>query len=198
MGNTNCVATGGTPHRCDIVIANNTDFPLDLDLSQGCGGEECNHRGFQVNAGKIVHGFEPPSKIGAHSLGRFSVSGREGSAVAPNGKVYYRNDSLNLNVVISWANSGWTSTCLPAFGGNVSGKPDSQFSSDPKPWNDVIVCEGDWGTWIMAIKQIKKLGDDSDEANNNVNSVNSVNNVNNVCFNNYTSTTSKEHMHSIQ
>ena len=41
-------------------------------------------------------------------IGRFSVSGREGTAVAPAGKAFYRNESLNLNVVITWANAGWT------------------------------------------------------------------------------------------
>jgi len=160
MGNA-CVVGGATPHRCDIVVTNNTDFPLQLDLNQSCG-LECDHKGFQVTCGKIVEGAEPPLEIDAHSIGRFSVSGREGTAVAPAGKVFYRNESLNLNVVITWANAGWTTRENASFDAIISGKPESaggRFSSEPKPWNDVLIGEGDYGTWTMNIKP-KKMGDD--------------------------------------
>ena len=38
----------------------------------------------------------------------FSASGREGTAVAPVGKVFYVNDQENLKIMVSWANAGWT------------------------------------------------------------------------------------------
>ena len=108
MGNTNCIAEGGCPHRADITIVNNTKYPLKLDSSTKCG-RECDHAGFQVLDGKIVQGFEPPSSIGAFDHGKFSVSGREGTAVAPKGKVFYINPEENLKVILDWNASGWTS-----------------------------------------------------------------------------------------
>ena len=44
MGNTHCIADGGCPQRCDITIANNTEFNLYLDPSKSCG-RECHHQG---------------------------------------------------------------------------------------------------------------------------------------------------------
>ena len=44
MGNTNCIAGGGCPHRADITIANNTKYDLCLDKSVPCG-RECEHSG---------------------------------------------------------------------------------------------------------------------------------------------------------
>ena len=78
MGNTNCIASGGTPHRADITIANNTKYELVLDMDEGCG-RECEHKGWQILEGKIVEGHEPPQQIAPYSNGRFSVSGREGT-----------------------------------------------------------------------------------------------------------------------
>ena len=37
-------------------------------------------------------------QIDAFSDGKFSASGREGAQVAPNGKVYYKNEDVNLKV----------------------------------------------------------------------------------------------------
>ena len=54
---------------------------------------------------------------------KFSVSGREGTAVAPNGKVFYVNRGLNLHVTISWACAGWTAVgCSNSAAVVVSGK----------------------------------------------------------------------------
>ena len=44
MGNTNCIADGGCPHRADITIVNNTKYDLTLDDDIPCG-RECNHKG---------------------------------------------------------------------------------------------------------------------------------------------------------
>jgi hypothetical protein len=99
MGNTNCVADGGCPHRADIVIANNSKYELQLDTSVKCGRDVCNHGGWQVLDGKIVDGHEPPQVIKAYENGKFSVSGRDGTAVAPKGKVFYINKEQNLKVI---------------------------------------------------------------------------------------------------
>lgn len=145
MGN-NCVAGGGTPHRCDIVIANNTDLKLRLDSTQKCQ-RDCDHRGFQIACGKIVLGAEPPAKIGAHQLGRFSVSGREGSAVAPEGKVFYSNQQWNLHIVVSWANASSLGATPPAFTAVISGKP----KGEGQPWNEVLTAEADYTTWTVSV-----------------------------------------------
>ena len=85
MGNTNCVASGGTPHRADITITNNTKYELVLDMDEGCG-RECEHKGWQILEGKIVEGHEPPQQIAPYSNGRFSVSGREGTLIKSRSK----------------------------------------------------------------------------------------------------------------
>ena len=59
MGNTNCVANGGTPFRADITIANNTKYELTLASEEICG-RECAHGGWQILQGKIVESQEPP------------------------------------------------------------------------------------------------------------------------------------------
>ena len=111
MGNTNCVADGGTPHRSDITIGNQTNFDLYLDNDKLCN-RDCNHKGFVVTNGKIVEGSEPPEIISSNSIGQFSVSGREGTAVAPGGKVFYRNKNVNLEICITWSCSGWSHNLL--------------------------------------------------------------------------------------
>lgn len=114
-----------------------------------------------MTCGKIVEGAEPPQEIDAHSIGRFSVSGREGTAVAPAGKVFYRNDPLDLDVTISWANAGWTTRENASFDALITGKPagGGRFKSEPKPWNEVLIAEGDYSNWTLTIKP-KKMGDD--------------------------------------
>jgi len=62
MGNELCVAGGGTPMLVDILVVNNTEIPLNLDRDQDCQ-RDCHHKGFQIAAGKIVEGREPPDKV---------------------------------------------------------------------------------------------------------------------------------------
>ena len=87
MGNTNCVAGGGCPHRADIQVVNQTKYDLALDGEVGCQ-RECAHTGWQVQDGKIVEGCEPPPLIKAYDNARFSVSGREATAVAPKARIF--------------------------------------------------------------------------------------------------------------
>ena len=42
---------------------------------------------FQIKSGKIVEGQEPPTELPPFSSATFSAAGREGTAVAPCGKV---------------------------------------------------------------------------------------------------------------
>ena len=148
MGNVNCVADGGTPHRCDIKICNQTDIDLYLSNDTSCQ-RECEHKGFIVTAGKIVGGCEPPAKISSNSIAHFSVSGREGTAVAPGGKVFYGNKHINLEIVITWTCSGWTHNLLSVaapeknhLSALITGKPEKKKSlfgsKNPAPWHDLI------------------------------------------------------------
>jgi len=153
MGN-NCVAAGGAPHRCDVVVANDTDIPLQLDSTRKCQ-RECYHAGFQVTCGKIVLGAEPPHQIGAREVARFSVSGREGSAVAPEGKVFYCNRQWNLHIVISWANASTVralGAAAPSFTALISGKP----AGEEHPWHEVLTAVADYTTWTVSIRAKNK------------------------------------------
>ena len=90
----------------DILLVNDTEIPLLLDVDQDCQ-RECHHKGWQVlhtsqvvhllqyqfitnlqiKSGKIVEGQEPPGELPPFSSATFSAAGREGTAVAPCGKV---------------------------------------------------------------------------------------------------------------
>ena len=163
MGNTNCVADGATPHRSDITICNQTDINLSLDLNKSCQ-RECNHRGFVITAGKIVLGCEPPLQIPANSISQFSVSGRDGTAVAPSGKVYYSNDSVNLEICITWTCNGWTNNLLSTappdqnhLSGLVAGKSERKNTSssdtkEPCAWHELISVIPNSNTMDITIK----------------------------------------------
>ena len=171
MGNTNCVADGGTPHRSDIIICNQTDIELHLDRAKSCQ-RECKHEGFIVTNGKVVEGSEPPDRIKANSMGHFSVSGREGTSVAPGGKVFYRNENENLEICITWSCSGWTSNILSAsaqekdhLSGVVTGKPQKKTKSlfgskEQKPWHEQISVIPNANAMEITIKP-KALLDDA-------------------------------------
>lgn len=156
MGNTNCVADGGCPHRADIIIANNTKYDLHLDTSNSCG-RECNHSGWIITDGKIVAGCEPPQVIKAHENGTFSVSGREGTAVAPKGKVFYWNSEENLKVILEWNACGWTSRSSSSASILINGiKPASSgskwFGKEQTPWNQKLIGEADSDTWHFNLR----------------------------------------------
>ena len=49
-----------------------------------------------------------------------------------------------------------------SFDALITGKPTgkgSRFSSEPKPWNEVLIAEGDYTNWTLTIKP-KKMGDE--------------------------------------
>ena len=163
MGNANCIADGGTPHRSDITICNQTDIDLSLDMNKTCQ-RECNHRGFAIKDGKIVLGCEPPLQLPANSISQFSVSGRDGTAVAPSGQVYYGNASVNLEICITWTCSGWTHNLLSVappdqnhLSGLVTGKAERQNdppsdNKEPCAWHELISVIPNSNTMDITIK----------------------------------------------
>eukprot|EP00092_Neocalanus_flemingeri_P002007 GFUD01002140.1.p1 GENE.GFUD01002140.1~~GFUD01002140.1.p1 ORF type:complete len:181 (-),score=31.51 GFUD01002140.1:44-586(-) len=163
MGNA-CVAAGGTPHRADITVVNDTNFPLQLDQSVGCN-RECQCKGWQVTEGKIVEGCQPPDEIPAFSKGLFSVSGRDSSAVAPEGKVFYRNEALKLDVTLSFTKTGWASKHNSAASMTVNGKPDAKDSwirvikKEPKRWSEVLATDVNVDTWTFTLRP-RETGED--------------------------------------
>jgi len=155
MGNTNCVASGGCPHRADILVVNNTKYDLELDTSVPCQ-RECNHSGWQVQDGKIVEGCEPPDLIKAHDNARFSVSGREATAVAPKGRVCYINKEKNLKVTFEWMYSGSTSMTSSDANMTINGLKESKKGifggGDGKPWTDFLACEAKTDPWVFTLR----------------------------------------------
>ena len=67
MGNTNCIASGGCPHRADVTIANNTKYDLRLDTSIPCG-RECQHTGWQITDIRATLADPPPPSIPPNML----------------------------------------------------------------------------------------------------------------------------------
>eukprot|EP00092_Neocalanus_flemingeri_P012436 GFUD01013407.1.p1 GENE.GFUD01013407.1~~GFUD01013407.1.p1 ORF type:complete len:176 (+),score=28.51 GFUD01013407.1:80-607(+) len=163
MGNA-CVADGGTPHRADIQFMNDTNFPLHLDRSIGCN-RDCMCKGWQVIDGKIVEGCQPPNEIPAFSKGMFSVSGREGSAVAPTGKVFYRNEALNLDVTLCYSKTGWSTEEKSAASIAVNGKPDSKgrwtrlLKAESQIWSKVLTTDVNVDNWMFTL-QHRENGED--------------------------------------
>ena len=150
MGNA-CVAGGGCPHKIDVVITNNTKYKLDLDQKQDCG-RECKCKGFLVTSGKIVEGFEPPQIIKPYSQETFSASGREGSAVAPNGKVFYVNEEEDLKVMFEWNNAGWTSREAASADASVSGAKSRTLKS-PQPWAELLEVRKNPDSWVYTLQK---------------------------------------------
>lgn len=170
MGNA-CVAGGGCPHTIDIVITNDTKYELELDQNQDCG-QECKHKGFILSAGKIVEGREPPQVIEPFSHVTFSASGREGTAVAPVGKVFYVNDQENLKIMVSWANAGWTTREGASADSSVTGAKSGMMST--KPWSEILEVKKNLNSWAYTIqkkestvkKAIEAVKDVSDSVKN--------------------------------
>ena len=175
MGNTHCIADGGCPQRCDITIANNTEFNLYLDPSKSCG-RECHHQGrltflsqtfyskiidfllgWQITDGKIVRGFEPPHIIKAWNYVNFSVSSRDSSAVAPKGKVFYVNPDKDLSIIVDWYACGFTnlSNTTSQASITVCGNKSARvgYGVQKTPWNQILVGQASAEPWNYVIRQ---------------------------------------------
>jgi len=153
IGNTDCVASGGAPHRCDIMVVNNTQYDLELDRSAKCQ-RECGHTGWRLTDGKIVKGCEPPSIIRANSRGEFAVSGREASAVAPKGKVYYKSldKEQNLKVTFHWDASGWTSLTKNKADVTIEGTAPRGWFGGGENWSDLLRADCECAPWIFTLR----------------------------------------------
>ena len=111
-------------------------------------------KGWQILDGKIVDGHIPPDKIMPYSTGKFSVSGRDSTAVAPKGKVFYCNQEKNLKVIFEWNSSGFTSWASSSANVVITGIPPSKglLSSAPKPWNQTLIGEYNAENWTYEIR----------------------------------------------
>jgi len=165
MGNELCVASGGCPHKVDILLVNDTEIPLALDVDQDCQ-RDCQCKGWQIKSGKIVEGQEPPGELPPFSSATFSAAGREGTAVAPCGKVYYENEEVGLKVAVCWSCAGWTSPgCSNSATVSITGiQPEddslrSLFRSGPKPWSELLAADMDTENWVMTLRP-RQTGDD--------------------------------------
>ena len=107
--------------------------------------------------GKIVEGKLPPPIIAAHRMGRFSVSGREASVIAPNGKVFYHNKKKNLKVVFHWHGSGCTTRADAVADCKVTGEKKGEegflFTSAPVPWSQTLECDANPRSWIYTLRE---------------------------------------------
>lgn len=151
MGNA-CVAGGGCPHKIDIVIINNTKYKLELDQEQKCG-RECQCSGYIVNEGKIVEGSEPPKLIESYGRGTFSASGREGTAVAPKGKIFYCNVDVNLHVIFEWCNAGWTSREEATADAIITGAKKAKVVGSATPWTEIFEVKVNSDSWIYTLQE---------------------------------------------
>ena len=89
-----------------------------------------------------------------YSTGKFSVSGRDSTAVAPKGKVFYCNQEKNLKVIFEWNASGFTSWASSSANVVITGIPPSKglLSSAPKPWNQTLIGEYNAENWTYEIR----------------------------------------------
>ena len=132
--------------------------------------ENCGHEGWKILEGKMVEGAEPPKIIQSYSTGRFSVSGREGTDVAPKGRVFYSNIGKNLKVIFEWNASGLTSMSDSTASMSIDGIAPKKgaFGKDPKPWNQKLIGKSDPNSWIYnlspfeetSVKGSKKVSND--------------------------------------
>lgn len=114
MGNNNCVADGGSPHQMTITIVNRSGVDFELDPEQQCLCE-AQHSGFYAVYGKFNH--KPQVNLsngGTPSI--INVSGREGSAVCPQGWIRYRATKNHKAIFrISYSSVGWISLCNSSY-----------------------------------------------------------------------------------
>lgn len=181
MGNTNCVVIGGPSEvTADILISNDTPYDLQLDKSVICG-RDCNHEGWIITNGIIREGHEPPLLINARDTGKFSVSGRPGSAVPPKGKVFYVNHGQNLKVVFEWSASGWIPIRASSASVLICGAKKETtlgmlgiFGNETiseQSWNQLLIGEANAEAWTYTLRE---RGSALAESVNAINSFNPV------------------------
>ncbi len=106
MGNSSCVATGGAPHQVTIKVINLSGGTIELDPSRTCDCGE-GHGGFNAKHGKFNGSPFASMDTGLECI--FRVSGREASAVCPEGWVQYRwRLDNNIKLRIEYNAAGWT------------------------------------------------------------------------------------------
>ena len=76
------------------------------------------------------------------------MSGRDGSPVAPSGKVFYCNRENNLNVTIEWGYSGFTAITSLTANVLISGV----HPIERKSWDQTFVGSFDTDSWTYIIR----------------------------------------------
>ena len=89
-------------------------------------------------------------KILPYSAARFSISGRDGSPIAPEGKVFYCNKEKNLKIILEWGYSGFT-TLTTMSASVVITRLWNQM-----PWTEVIVGKFNDRSNTFEIRETKK------------------------------------------
>ena len=89
-------------------------------------------------------------KILPYSAARFSISGRDGSPIAPEGKVFYCNKEKNLKIIIEWGYSGFTTLT------SMSASVVITRLWNQMPWSEVIVGKFDDRSNTFEIRETKK------------------------------------------
>ena len=107
LGNDCCVAGGANPHSMGYFLINTSSKKLSLS-NEPCQPYCNRHRGFSAEHGKFKEGWEPRPSIEAGANGKCWMSGREGSAVCPEGWVKYKIDGGGGNLLIIYNSAGWT------------------------------------------------------------------------------------------
>lgn len=111
MGNENCIADGGCPHEMYITFVNWSGSTIELDPNENCENSkcECSHYGFYAAHGKFRQGYCPSQSLNNNTQCNIRVSGREGSAVCPEGWIRFRwVDNRSHKLWITYNAAGWT------------------------------------------------------------------------------------------
>ena len=92
------------------------------------------------------------------------MSGRESTAVAPKGKVFYANKEKGLSVIFEWNACGWTSMSTSTASVTICGKKSSTivgtnvsvgtvFGLKETSWNHVLIGEASAEPWKFEVRE---------------------------------------------
>ena len=104
-----------------------------------------------------MQGFEPPHMIKAWNYVQFSVSGRDSSAVAPKGRVFYVNPEEDLSITCDWYACGFTNLSNVTSNASITitGTKTTRvgYGVHKTPWNQILVGQATAEPWKYVIRQ---------------------------------------------
>jgi hypothetical protein len=115
-GEQSCVETGANPHSMGYILVNRSSKDLTL-CSDLCVCQQ--HRGFNANHGKFKAGWQPGSTVRAGYQDKCWMSGRDGSAVCPEGWIRY-DVAGGGRVEIVFNSGGWSTVFSSGYGMNCA------------------------------------------------------------------------------